>query len=80
MDHSIEYQGTAGAGGEVVTVTMTFESDQDGVYNQNIESIKFEGVEVMGLISDADYKDLELLGCQIIDEKIEDKAFDFGLL
>ena len=34
----------------------------------------------MGLISDADYKDLELLGCQIIDEKIEDKEFDFGLL
>ena len=66
MSYSIVFQATTGAGSEPVTVTMTYERDEHGVYAENIESIKFEGVEVMALLSDEQYSDLEIEGCRAI--------------
>ncbi len=68
MSNTIEFQATTGAGGEIVQVTMSYEEDIDGVYAENIESVKFEGVEVIGLISEEQFAELEIEGCNAINE------------
>jgi hypothetical protein len=66
--NTIDFQATTGAGGEIVQVTMSYEEDIDGVYAENIESVKFEGVEVIGLISEEQFAELEIEGCNAINE------------
>ena len=68
MLNTIDFQATTGAGGEIVQVTMSYEEDIDGVYAENIESVKFEGVEVIGLISEEQFAELEIEGCNAINE------------
>jgi len=68
MSNTINFQATTGAGGEIVQVTMSYEEDIDGVYAENIESVKFEGVEVIGLISEEQFAELEIEGCNAINE------------
>jgi len=68
MSNTIDFQATTGAGGEIVQVTMSYEEDIDGVYAENIESVKFEGVEVIGLISEKQFAELEIEGCNAINE------------
>lgn len=69
MSYSIDFQAKTGAGDETVVVTMTYERDENGVYAENIESIKFIDIEVIGLLSEEQYADLEMQGCKAIDEK-----------
>lgn len=66
MTYSINFQSNTGAGGETVNVTMTYERDESGTYAENIESITFNGIDVMGLLSEEQFGDLELAGCQAI--------------
>ena len=77
MANTIDFQATTGAGSEIVQVTMSYEEDMDGIYAENIESIKFEGVEVIGLISEEQYADLEIQGCQAINEKKFDHFYNY---
>ena len=69
MSYSIDFQAKTGAGHETVVVTMTYERDENGVYAENIESITFNGMDVMGLLSEEQYSDLEMQGCKAIDEQ-----------
>ena len=69
MSYSIDFQAKTGAGDETVVVTMTYERDENGVYAENIESITFNGMDVMGLLSEEQYSDLEMQGCKAIDEQ-----------
>ena len=69
MSNTINFQATTGPGSEIVQVTMSYEEDIDGTYDENIESVKFEGVEVIGLISQDQFGDLEIEGCNAINEK-----------
>lgn len=69
MSYSIEFQATTGAGIEIVQVTMTYERDESGIYAENIESITFNRMDVMGLLSDEQFMDLELQGCQAIHDQ-----------
>ena len=69
MSNTINFQAATGPGLEIVQVTMSYEEDIDGTYNENIESVKFEGVEVIGLISQDQFGDLEIEGCNAINEK-----------
>lgn len=68
MSSTINFDVTTGAGGEIVQVTMSYEEDVDGIYAENIESVKFEGVEVIGLISEEQFSELEIEGCKAINE------------
>ena len=68
MSNTINFDATTGAGGEVVQVTMTYEEDIDGIYGENIDSVKFNGVEVVGLISEEQFAELEIEGCKAINE------------
>jgi hypothetical protein len=69
MSNTIDFQATTGPGSEIVQVIMSYEEDIDGTYDENIESVKFEGVEVIGLISQDQFADLEIEGCKAINEK-----------
>jgi len=69
MSNTIDFQATTGGGSEIVQVTMSYEEDIDGTYNENIDSVKFEGVEVIGLITPEQFAELEIEGCNAINEK-----------
>jgi hypothetical protein len=55
-----EFDTTTGAGSEIVTVVYEYESDQDSTYNENIKEIWFKGRDVMGLLSDEQFKELDM--------------------
>lgn len=69
MTYSIDFVGTTGADNEPVQVTMIYERDENGVYHENIESITFKGIDVIGLLSEEQYSDLEMQGYKAIDEQ-----------
>ena len=69
MSYSIDFQTTTGAGDEIVKVTMTYERDESGIYAENIESITFNGMDVMGLLTEEQFADLEIEGCKAIHEQ-----------
>ena len=71
MTYSIEFQATTGAGSETVNVTMVYERDDIGIYAENIESITFNGMDVMGLLSEEQFADLEIQGNDAIDKEIK---------
>ena len=55
-----KFDTTVGEGSAIVTVVMEYEQDEEGVYNENIDEIWFEGRNVVGLISDEQFKELEI--------------------
>jgi hypothetical protein len=71
MTYHITFHATTGAGSETVKVEMSYERDQDGTYAENIESITYNGMDVMGLLSEEQFADLEMLGDKAIDEEIK---------
>ena len=50
---------------------MSYEKDEHGPYFENIESVIFEGVEVMALISEEQFSDLEMIGVNKLREHIK---------
>jgi hypothetical protein len=60
MENKYEFDTTTGAGSEVVTIVYSYEHDGETSYNENIEEIWFEGRNVVGLISDEQFKELEI--------------------
>ena len=60
MENKYEFDTTTGAGSEVVTIVYRYEHDGETSYNENIEEIWFEGRNVMGLLSDEQFKELEI--------------------
>jgi hypothetical protein len=63
-----EFDTTTGEGSVIVTVVMEYEQDEDGTYNENIDSVKFEGIEVIGFITTEQFAELEIEGCKAINE------------
>ena len=57
-----EFDTTTGEGSVIVTVVMTYETDEEGTYNENIDEVWFEGRNVMGIFTDAQFKELEMEG------------------
>jgi len=55
-----EFDTTTGAGSEVVTIVYEYEQDQDSTYNESIKEIWFNGRDVIGLLSDEQFKELEI--------------------
>jgi len=60
MENKYEFDTTAGAGSEVVTIVYHYEHDGETSYNEKIEEIWFEGRNVIGLFSDEQFKELEM--------------------
>jgi hypothetical protein len=57
-----EFDTTTGEGSVIVTVVMTYETDEEGTYNENIDEVLFEGRNVMGIFTDVQFKELEMEG------------------
>ena len=55
-----EFDTTTGAGSEIVTVVYEYEYDQDSTYNESIKEILLNGRDVIGLLSDEQFKELEI--------------------
>lgn len=79
-----EFDTTVGEGSEVVTVVMEYDTDEEGIYGENIEEVWFEGRNVIGLFSAVQYKEIEIEGCMrlqkhILDEKEHSDTVDYDL-
>jgi hypothetical protein len=57
-----EFDTTTGEGSVIVTVVMTYERDEDGTYNENIQDVIYEKVSLMGIFTDVQFKELEMEG------------------
>ena len=60
MENKYEFDTTAGAGSEVVTVVYEYENDGETTYNESIKEVWFEGRNVIGLFSDEQFKELDI--------------------
>jgi hypothetical protein len=79
-----EFDTTAGEGSEIVTVVMEYETDEEGVYDENIIQVLFEGRDVIGLFSSEQYRELEIEGSMrltkhILDEADHAKSVDYDM-
>jgi hypothetical protein len=57
-----EFDTITGEGSVIVTVVMTYEQDEEGTYNENIEDVIYEKVSLMGIFTDQQFKELEMEG------------------
>ncbi len=55
-----EFDTTTGAGSEIVTVVYEYENDEETTYNESIKEIWFNGRDVIGLLSDEQFKELDM--------------------
>ena len=81
MDYEYFFNTTTGQGSETVTVIVRYEIDENGVYNDSIEKILFEGVDVIGLMNDLQQSELEIEASMRLREHIESRKqpSDFGV-
>jgi len=59
MESTWEFDTTIGAGSEIVTVVYEYSSDEDGTYNEFIKEVWYQTRNVIGLLSDESFKELE---------------------
>ena len=69
-----EFDTTTGEGSVIVTVVMTYERDKEGTYNENIDEVWFEGRNVMGIFTDAQFKELEMEGTMRLTSHLLEEA------
>jgi hypothetical protein len=69
-----EFDTTTGEGSVIVTVVMTYETDEEGTYNENIDEVWFEGRNVMGIFTEAQFRELEIEGCMRLSKHILDES------
>jgi hypothetical protein len=67
--YAIDFTATTGAGNVEVKVTMSFEADRYTSWAENIDMVTFEGKDIMGLLTDEQFAELEAQGMEAI--KIE---------
>ena len=60
MESTWEFDTTVGAGSEIVTVVYEYSSDEDGTYNESIKEIWYQTRNVIGLLSDEAFKELDI--------------------
>jgi hypothetical protein len=72
-DYEFEFNAETGAGGVTVTCKMSYERDEHGPYFENIEEVTFEGISVMGLLSEEQFSDLEMVGINKLAQHIKEE-------
>ena len=78
-DYEFTFNATTGAGGETVTCKMIYERDEHGPYFESIEDVTFEGLSVIGLLSEEQFSELEMVGVNKLREHIageKDRALE----
>jgi hypothetical protein len=69
-----EFDTTTGEGSVIVTVVMEFEQDEEGTYNENISDVIYEKVSLMGIFTEAQFRELEIEGCMRLSKHILEEA------
>ena len=69
-----KFDTTVGEGSVIVTVVMEYEQDEEGIYNESIEEVWFEGRNVMGIFNVEQYKELEIEGSMRLQKHILEEA------
>ena len=67
--NTINFDATTGAGDVEVQVTMTFKADRYTTWAENIEMVTYNGMDIMGLMTDEQFTDLEAKGIRAIEGK-----------
>jgi hypothetical protein len=65
--HTINFEATTGAGDVEVQVTMSFKADKYSSWAENIEKVTLNGMDIMGLMTDEQFADLEAKGVRAIE-------------
>jgi hypothetical protein len=65
--HTINFDATTGAGDVEVQVTMSFKADKYSSWAENIEMVTYNGMDIMGLMTDEQFADLEAKGVRAIE-------------
>ena len=71
-DYEFIFEAQTGGSSETVICKMSYERDEDGPFNLSIESVLYEGKEVIGLISEEQFSQLELAGTYKLDVSLEE--------
>ena len=64
--YAIDFTATTGAGNVEVKVTMSFEADRYTSWAENIDMVTFNGMDIMGLLTEEQFSDLETQGMEAI--------------
>jgi hypothetical protein len=59
MESTWEFDTTVGAGSEIVTVVYEYSYDGETSYNESIKEVWYQTRNVIGLLSDESFKELE---------------------
>jgi hypothetical protein len=59
MESTWEFDTTIGAGSEIVTVVYEYSYDGETSYNESIKEVWYQTRNVIGLLSDESFKELE---------------------
>ena len=65
--HTINFDATTGAGDAEVIVTMSFKADKYSSWAENIEMVTYNGMDIMGLMTEEQFADLEAKGVRAIE-------------
>jgi hypothetical protein len=71
-EYEFLFEAQTGGGGETVICKMSYEKDEDGPFNHSVESVLFEGKEVIGLISEEQFAQLEEAGIYKLSKSLEE--------
>jgi len=69
--HTINFEATTGAGDVEVQVTMSFEADKYTSWAENIDMVTYNGMDIMGLMTDEQFAELEAQGIEAIKSQRE---------
>jgi hypothetical protein len=73
-DYEFYFEAKTGGGGETVMCKMTYERDEHGTYAENIESIIFMGIEVIGLLTEEQFSELEIDGVMKLTTHLQEES------
>jgi hypothetical protein len=71
-EYEFIFEAQTGGSSETVICKMSYERDEDGPFNHSVESVLFEGKEVIGLISEDQFAQLEEAGIYKLSKSLEE--------
>lgn len=75
--YAIDFTATTGAGNVEVKVTMSFEADRYTSWAENIDMVTFNGMDIMGLLTEEQFAELEAQGMEAIKAQREWEVMNY---
>jgi hypothetical protein len=69
-----EFDTTVGEGSEIVTVVVEYDTDEDGICDDNIIDVLLEKVSIIGVFTSEQFREMEIEGCMRLSKHILDEA------